>query len=82
MSSEEFDQKREALDVAKAQVTAGAGECLSGARRARTAAQPTEGTGLTDVPANLDQTFSSVRQALGELMRSAAQLGVVPSSYD
>ena len=37
MSAEEFDQKREALDVAKAQVTAGDGERLSGARRARPA---------------------------------------------
>ena len=32
---------------------------------------------LTDVPADLDQTFSSVREALGELMQGAAQLGVV-----
>jgi len=44
--------------------------------------QPTEGTNLTDVRANLDQTFSSVRQALGELMQSGAQLGVVVLSYD
>ena len=45
-------------------------------------AQPPEGASLTDVPADLDQTFSSVRQALGELMQGAAQLGVVASSYD
>ena len=29
-----------------------------------------------------NQTFSSVRQALAELLQSAAQLGVVPSSYN
>jgi multidrug resistance efflux pump len=79
---EDLDQKREALDVANAQVT----EALEMVYQARAAlglpGKPPEGTGVTDVPANLDQTFSSVRQALGELMQSAAQLGVVPSSYD
>ena len=34
------------------------------------------------MPPDLDQTFSSVRQALAELLHSAAQLGIVPSSYD
>ena len=68
--------------MANAQVT----EALEKVYQARAAlglpGKPPEGTGVTDVPANLDQTFSSVRQALGELMESAAQLGVVPSSYD
>ena len=74
---EDLDQKREALDVANAQVT----EAMEKVYQARAAlglpGKPPEGTGVTDVPANLDQTFSSVRQALGELMESAAQLGVV-----
>jgi membrane fusion protein (multidrug efflux system) len=81
-SAEDFDQKREALDVANAQVT----QALENVYQARAAlglpGKPPEGTNLTDVPANLDQTFSSVRQALGELMQSAAQLGIVASSYD
>jgi len=81
-SKEEFDQKREQLDVANAQVK----QALENVHQARAAlglpAQPPEGANLTDVPANLDQTFSSVRQALAELMQSAAQLGVVVSSYD
>jgi len=33
------------------------------------------------VPDNLDQTFSSVRQTQADLLQSAAQLGIVPSSY-
>jgi membrane fusion protein (multidrug efflux system) len=37
---------------------------------------------LGDVPADLDETFSSVRQAQADLRQSAAQLGVVPSSYN
>ncbi|MDB6175646.1 MAG: HlyD family secretion protein [Chthoniobacteraceae bacterium] len=82
VSAEEFDQKREALDVAKAQVT----QALESVYQARTAlgltGKPPEGKPLTDVPADLDQTFSSVRQATAELMHGAAQLGVVPSSFD
>src|SRR5262249_41689003 len=45
-------------------------------------AQPPEGTSLTDVPENLDQTFSSVREALGNRMQGAAPLGVASSSWD
>ena len=81
-SAEEFDQKRESLDKAKAQVT----QALENVSQARVALglsnEVPEGASLTDVPAGLDQTFSSVRQALGELMEGAAKLGVVSSSFD
>src|SRR5215471_18002587 len=81
-SKEEFDKARKELDVANAQVK----EALENVYQARAVlglpAQPPEGKDLTDTPPNLDQTFSSVRQALGELMQGAAQLGVVISSYD
>lgn len=81
-SKEEYDQRREQLDVASAQVK----QALENVYQARAAlglpAQPAEGTNLTDVPSNLDQTFSSVREALGQLMQSASQLGVVTSSWD
>jgi len=82
ISAEEWDQKREALDVAKAQVQ----QALENVYQARVAlglpAQPPAGTNLTEVPADLDQIFSSVRQAQADLVQGAAQLGVVPSSYD
>jgi membrane fusion protein (multidrug efflux system) len=82
VSAEEFDQKREALDVAKAQVK----QALENILQARVAlglpAQPPAGSTMGDVPADLDQTFSSVRQAQADLLQSAAQLGVVPSSYN
>jgi membrane fusion protein, multidrug efflux system len=82
VSAEEYDQRREALDVAKAKVT----QALESVLQARVAlglpAQPPAGTTLAEVPADLDQTFSSVRQAQADLLQSAAQLGVVPSSYD
>src|SRR5581483_11954256 len=37
---------------------------------------------LTEVPPNLDQNFSSVRQALGVLIQSAAQFGYFPTTWD
>jgi membrane fusion protein (multidrug efflux system) len=82
VSAEEYDQRREALDVAKAQVT----QALENILQARVAlglpAQPPAGTSLADVPPDLDQTFSSVRQAQADLLQSAAQLGIAPSSYN
>src|ERR1700730_8329220 len=82
MSAEEHDQKRETLDVAKAQVE----QALENIYEARVAlglpAEPPAGSSLADVPANLDQTFSSVRQSLADLLQSAAKLGVRPSSYN
>ena len=37
---------------------------------------------LAQVPVTIDQTHPAVRQALAELIQSAAPLGVVPISYD
>ena len=81
-SAEEFDQKREALDVAKAQVQQATESVYQQRAALGLAREPEAGKSLTDVPPDLDQTFSAVREAVGELMRGAAQLGVVPSSYD
>ena len=62
--------------MAKGQVQ----QALENIHQARVAlglpAEPPEGTSFRDVPANLDQTFSSVRQALSELLQSAAKLGI------
>src|SRR6516164_3099480 len=82
VSAEEYDKRREELDVAKAQVT----QALESVFQARVAlglpGQPPAGTSLGDVPPDLDQTFSSVRQAQADLLQSAGQLGIVPSSYN
>ena len=81
-SVEEFDTRRKELDVANAQVK----QALENVYQARAAlglpAQPAESASLTDVPADLDQTFSSVQQALAELRQGAAQLGVTASSWN
>jgi membrane fusion protein (multidrug efflux system) len=82
VSQEEYDERRQALDVAKAQVA----QALENVYQARVAlglpAQPPEGKTLADVPEDLDQTFSSVLQAQSDLRQSAAELGVFPSSYN
>jgi membrane fusion protein (multidrug efflux system) len=81
-SAEEFDQKREALDVAKAQVQQATESVYQQRAALGLAREPETGKSLTDVPPDLDQTFSAVREAVGELMRGVAQLGVIASSYD
>jgi len=81
-SEEEYDQKLEAIDVAKAQVT----QALENVYQQRVALglplMPPSGANLADAPADLDQTFSSVRQALAELIQAVAELGVVNSSFN
>ena len=44
--------------------------------------QPPDGHDLAEVPPNLDQTFSSVRAAMFEMLQAIAPLGVAPSSYN
>ena len=82
VSAEDFDQKSETLEVAKAQVS----QTLESVSQARVAlglaGVPPEGKSMTDVPPDLDQTFSSVLQALADLIQNAAVLGVIPSSYN
>jgi membrane fusion protein (multidrug efflux system) len=82
VSTQEVEEKREALDVAKAQVK----QALENVHQARAALglpeEPAAGKSLDDMPDDLDQVFSSVREALAELIQSGAQLGVVQSSYD
>jgi membrane fusion protein (multidrug efflux system) len=82
ISNEEFDLKREAIDTANAQVA----QALESVHQTRVALglprDPPDGKSLTDVPPDIDQTFSSVRQAVGELMKGAAQLGIIASSFN
>jgi len=69
----------EALLVAKAQVR----EALEGVYQVRVSLglpkEPESGDDLTEVPPNLDQTFSTVRKAQFELFQAASQLGVSAS---
>jgi membrane fusion protein (multidrug efflux system) len=79
VTKEEFDQRHEAMLVAEAKVE----EALQGIYQVRVAlglpAKPEKGDDLTQVPPDLDQTFSSVKQAQASLLQAAAQIGLVDS---
>jgi membrane fusion protein (multidrug efflux system) len=79
ITREEVDRRKESLLIAQAQVE----EALQGVYQVRVALglppQPPGSDDLAAVPADLDQTFSSVRQAQASLMQAAAQMGVYDS---
>jgi membrane fusion protein (multidrug efflux system) len=76
---EEFDRRDAALSVARAEVT----QALDDIHQIRASlglpTEPENGGDLGLVPPDLDQNFSSVRQAQSELIQSAAELGVIHS---
>ena len=79
VSREVYDERRAKLTTAGAELV----ESLADVRQIRVSlglpAQPEGGGDLGEVPADLDETFSSVLEAQAELIQSAAQLGVVHS---
>jgi membrane fusion protein, multidrug efflux system len=78
-SREESDRREATLLVARAEVI----QALDDIHQIRVSlglpAEPENGGDLSQVPPDLDQTFSSVRQAQSELIQSAAELGIVGS---
>jgi membrane fusion protein (multidrug efflux system) len=78
-SRQQYDQREAELSVARAGVT----QALADIHQTRVSlglpATPGKGEDLGTVPTDLDQTFSSVRQAQAELIQSAAELGVTHS---
>lgn len=77
VTKEEVDRRKESLLIAQSEVE----EALEGVYQIRVSLglppKPTTGDDLAQVPPDLNQTFSSVRQAQASLIQSAAQLGVV-----
>jgi membrane fusion protein (multidrug efflux system) len=82
MSREELDVRRQTVDVEQAAVD----EALEKVYAIRVGlglpARPARGRELVDVPPNLEQTFSTVSQALGLLLQTGAQLGYFPKQWD
>ena len=76
--TQEYDRRQAALSVSQAEVT----QAMADVHQVRVSlgleAQPSSGD-LGEVPPDLDQTFSSVREAQAALIQTAAQLGVVQS---
>jgi membrane fusion protein (multidrug efflux system) len=84
IAPQDVDKNREAYDVAQAQVT----QALETVYEVRVGlglpAKPQkEGDdALAQVPSDLDQTYSTVRQALANLLQSAAALNILQTSYN
>jgi membrane fusion protein (multidrug efflux system) len=82
MSREEFDQRRQDILVAEASVNQAREEVYQVRVSLGLAPQPADGKDLTDVPPDLDQTFSGVRTALADLLQTLARLGLPLGSTD
>jgi membrane fusion protein, multidrug efflux system len=76
---EEYDRRDAALSVARADVTQAQEDTHQIRVSLGLPAEPESGGNLGDVPPDLDQTFSTVRQAQSELIQTAAELGVIHS---
>jgi membrane fusion protein (multidrug efflux system) len=82
ISKEDLDQRRQTVQVDRAEVDQALQQVYAIRVGLGLPLQPPNGKPLTDVPPNLDQYFSSVRQALGTLLQSAAQFGYFPATWD
>jgi len=81
ISKEDLDQRRQTVKVDEAAVEQALQEVYATRVGLGLEAQPGPGHSLTDVPENLDQRFSSVVQALGQLLESVSQFGYTPRSW-
>jgi membrane fusion protein (multidrug efflux system) len=85
ISKEDLDQRQQAVEVDKAAVEQALEQIYALRAGLGLPAKPEKGDDqkyLTEVPANLDQTFSEVQSSLATLLQSAAQFGYVPTSFD
>ncbi|MEP6670791.1 MAG: HlyD family secretion protein [Chthoniobacter sp.] len=80
-SHEEFDQRKNTLDGTQAEVSQATENVIQTRVALGLPAKPEDGKNLTDVPADIGQIFSSVREAQANLLQNAAQIGIFPSSY-
>jgi membrane fusion protein, multidrug efflux system len=78
ISRQEYDRRQAALSESQAEVAQATADVHQIRVSLGLSAQPESGD-LGDVPPDLDQTFSSVREAQAALIQTAAQLGVVRS---
>lgn len=79
VTTDEVDRRHQVLLVSQAEVE----QAVQGVYQVRVALglppKPTSGDDLTQVPPDLAQTFSTVRQAQGSLIQAISQLGVTDS---
>jgi membrane fusion protein (multidrug efflux system) len=82
ISKEDLDQRRQTVKVDEAAVE----QALQAVYAIRVGlglpANPGPGHDLAEAPPDLDQNFSAVRQALADLLQSAAQFGYLITTWD
>jgi membrane fusion protein, multidrug efflux system len=78
ITQEEYDRRQSALSVAQAEVVQALADVHQSRASLGLVVQPKNGN-LGEVPPDLDQMFSSVREAQAALIKTAAQLGVAHS---
>jgi membrane fusion protein, multidrug efflux system len=79
VTQQEMDGYTEALSIARAQVQEATQAVYEMRASLGLPTVPDKGSDLTEVPRDLNQTFSSVREAQARLMQAAAALGVADS---
>jgi membrane fusion protein (multidrug efflux system) len=76
LSREDFDLRRQDVRVAEAAVNQAREEVYQVRASLGLPPQPEKDRPLTDVPPDLDQTYSEVRTSLAQLLQTIAQLGL------
>jgi membrane fusion protein (multidrug efflux system) len=82
ISKEDLDIRQQSFEVDQAAVEQALQTVHADRAALGLAPQPPAGHDLSEVPADLVDNFSTVRQVLGLLLQSAAQLGYAPASWD
>jgi membrane fusion protein (multidrug efflux system) len=82
ISKEELDQRRQTVKVDEAAVDQALQNVYAIRAGLGLPEKVSPGQDLSDVPDNLDQNFSTVREALATLIQSAAQIGYFPTSWN
>ena len=75
VTREEFDLRQQDIRVGEASVNQAREEVYQVRSSLGLTPQPGKGKDLTDVPSDLDETYSEVRTALAQLLQTSAQLG-------
>jgi membrane fusion protein (multidrug efflux system) len=82
ISKEELDQRRQTVKVDEATVELALQQVHALRANLGLPIQPAKGKDLADVPPDLPQNYSAARQAVGDLMQSAAQIGYTSKTFD
>jgi membrane fusion protein (multidrug efflux system) len=82
ISKEDLDQRDQTVNVDEAAVDQALQTVYANRVGLGLPAQPPPGHDLGEVPDQLDQTFSAVSQAMGQLLETTSQFGYVPTRWN